>query len=44
MNFQLSNAIFAHLECGKDNDFFHVPDDPNQLKLPNIDEVKKKEE
>lgn len=44
MNFQLSNAIFAHLECGKDNNFFHVPDDPNQLKLPNIDDVKKKEE
>ena len=44
VNFQLSNAIFAHLECAKDSDFFHVPQDPRQLKLPNIDETEKKEE
>ena len=44
MNFQLSNAKFAHLDCAKDSGFFHVPEDPNQLKLPNMDDVKKKGE
>lgn len=44
INFQLSNAKFAHLDCAKDSEYFHVPEDPNQLKLPNMDDVKNKEE
>ena len=44
INFQLSNSKFSHLECAKDSEFFHVPDDPNQLKFPNFEVVKKKED
>lgn len=44
LNFQLSNAIFAHLGCAKDSEYFHTPVDPNQLKLPNFDDARKKEE
>lgn len=41
MNFQLSNAIFVHLDCAQHIDLFP---DSNQLKLLNIENVKKKEE
>ena len=44
INFQISNAIFAHIDCGKDSEFFHTPEDPNQLKLPIMDDSLNKEE
>lgn len=44
VTFQLSNAKFAHLKCAKNSEFFHTPEDPNQLKLPDFDDGKKKEE
>jgi hypothetical protein len=44
VNFQLSNAIFSHLECSKDSEYFHTSVDQNQLKLPHIDGGKKRKE